>query len=714
MVTNLGPIDTTQPVLLGLHQLLLLDMIFQQMTDSVIQHVRVERLHTLSAVYQAPSPHLYAEFEGSITKWFKSLTTVKTVAKGTSQPACYRKNPSEGEQYCKGTSATMEYLVSLPVVLTLEPNMYSLSGQWDFPRHIYPLTIHEGTKNGVVYDITARVFHSETANHFITRCVLPSASGHRLAVFTYDGMQNCGYSQFEKSASVDCFLAGFQPTGLPSGYTSYAVIYHLRGGTAAQERYSILQNPLVLSTLHVDLSITTPNNILPYTNAIFRQMDAAETATWHSAHTQEYSRVEFNLDLDLDLEDMGPNADNIDQAMEIDGNLSSSPGPSDPAHVLCRCGVESDGHREGVIQEIVCCNECGRYTHLACLTHCQTRHVPGKFTCHICSPPLIVPGHIPALQLRKSGRKGNTIATTFTRLFPGRAALVQVKANDKFYYPGRILAQDEKRKTATVRMWRGIHDSLANTTHTLIPFSRIVDALYGNTAERHLIRVIHEKEDEFWTNPSSLPHNSEIRRVLQPHIQTLVDLFQSSIHISNPNLIPVLAWFNSQTPGSPKIPFFCGEHTSNPATWDLPLAHSRTLLVAHRYQAEFLAMDNCPDSTNKAQLEEFLINMAWSRLDKYTGLSLDGKFQIDPIDVDYEAMIHLDRAMFDWSAQAGVSGNEQWGLDAGMHEDNWYPYGLSAPERNGNEREGSESEIQPGPGYDQKAIKLYTSRPYNY
>ncbi|KAF9027377.1 hypothetical protein BDP27DRAFT_1375972 [Rhodocollybia butyracea] len=439
MVTNLGPIDTTQPAFAS-HWVLLtspfyiyrlgrLLRVWICQSQSVIQHVRVERLHTLSAVYQAPSPHLYAEFEGSITKWFKSLTTVKTVAKGTSQPACYRKNPSEGEQYCKGTSATMEYLVSLPVVLTLEPNMYSLSGQWDFPRHIYPLTIHEGTKNGVVYDITARVFHSETANHFITRCVLPSASGHRLAVFTYDGMQNCGYSQFEKSASVDRFLAGFQPTGLPSGYTSYAVIYHLRGGTAAQERYSILQNPLVLSTLHVDLSITTPNNIPPYTNAIFRQMDAAETATWHSAHTQEYSRVEFNLDLDLELEDMGPNADNIDQAMEIDGNLSSSPGPSDPAHVLCRCGVESDGHREGVIQEI----------------------------------------------LRKSGRKGNTIATTFTRLLssPGRAALVQVKANDKFYYPGRILAQDEKRKTATVRMWRGIHNSLANTTHTLIPFSRI-------------------------------------------------------------------------------------------------------------------------------------------------------------------------------------------------------------------------------------------------
>ncbi|KAF9067507.1 hypothetical protein BDP27DRAFT_1364833 [Rhodocollybia butyracea] len=181
MVTNLGPIDTTQPAFAWFASIVAPGQIFQQMTDVgvIFQEGFLGCGYANHTVYQAPSPHLYAEFEGSITKWFKSLTTVKTVAKGTSQPACYRKNPSEGEQYCKGTSATMEYLVSLPVVLTLEPNMYSLSGQWDFPRHIYPLTIYEGTKNGVVYDITARVFHSETANHFITHCVLQSSAKPR-------------------------------------------------------------------------------------------------------------------------------------------------------------------------------------------------------------------------------------------------------------------------------------------------------------------------------------------------------------------------------------------------------------------------------------------------------------------------------------------------------------------------------------------------------
>ena len=48
--------------------------------------------------------------------------------------------------------------------------------------------------------------------------------------------------------------------------------------------------------------------------------------------------------------------------------------------------------------------------------------------------------------------------------------------------------------------------------------------------------------------------------------------------------------------------------------------------------------------------------------------------------------------MFDRSEEAGVAGNSQWGLDIGMLEDNWNPYDLSAPEKNGNECEGSDLE----------------------
>ena len=67
---------------------------------------------------------------------------------------------------------------------------------------------------------------------------------------------------------------------------------------------------------------------------------------------------------------------------------------------------------------------------------------------------------------------------------------------------------------------------------------------------------------------------------------------------------------------------------------------------------------------------------------------------IKPMDVDLEAITLLDRAMFDRSESAGVAGNSQWGLDIGMLEDNWNPYDLSAPERNGRVREGSDSECE--------------------
>ena len=50
--------------------------------------------------------------------------------------------------------------------------------------------------------------------------------------------------------------------------------------------------------------------------------------------------------------------------------------------------------------------------------------------------------------------------------------------------------------------------------------------------------------------------------------------------------------------------------------------------------------------------------------------------------------------MFERSENAGVAGNSQWGLDVGMLEDNWNPYDLSAPERNGKEQEGSDSECE--------------------
>jgi len=62
------------------------------------------------------------------------------------------------------------------------------------------------------------------------------------------------------------------------------------------------------------------------------------------------------------------------------------------------------------------------------------------------------------------------------------------------------------------------------------------------------------------------------------------------------------------------------------------------------------------------------------------------------IDVDKECLEGLEEEMFEKTKQTGVSGNWQWGLDSGHHQDVWDPtFGI--PETwNEKKREGSESE----------------------
>ncbi|KAF9061239.1 hypothetical protein BDP27DRAFT_1160503, partial [Rhodocollybia butyracea] len=44
------------------------------------------------------------------------------------------------------------------------------------------------------------------------------------------------------------------------------------------------------------------------------------------------------------------------------------------------------------------------------------------------------------------------------------------------------------------------------------------------------------------------------------------------------------------------------------------------------------------------------------------------------VDVDLEALRILEDLIFDISKDAGVAGNQQWGLDSGPHLRNWNPW----------------------------------------
>ncbi len=99
------------------------------------------------------------------------------------------------------------------------------------------------------------------------------------------------------------------------------------------------------------------------------------------------------------------------------------------------------------------------------------------------------------------------------------------------------------------------------------------------------------------------------------------------------------------------------------------MSHAWMFLIAYRHRDLFLQDEDCPPASDVEAINCFVGQKAWERLVGYTGCTTDGKPKPDVVNVDMEALILLEMHMFDRSEDAGVAGNHQWGLDAGMHQD---------------------------------------------
>ena len=109
----------------------------------------------------------------------------------------------------------------------------------------------------------------------------------------------------------------------------------------------------------------------------------------------------------------------------------------------------------------------------------------------------------------------------------------------------------------------------------------------------------------------------------------------------------------------------------------LPIAHAHTLFITYR-------MTKDPDF--KGAPESEVRQKAWEA--QLTGTPTILK----EIDVDKECLEVLEEEMFERTERTGVSGNWQWGLDAGHHQDGWDPT-FGVPETwDDKKRKGSESE----------------------
>ncbi|KAK0432697.1 hypothetical protein EV421DRAFT_2000250 [Armillaria borealis] len=222
-----------------------------------------------------------------------------------------------------------------------------------------------------------------------------------------------------------------------------------------------------------------------------------------------------------------------------------------------------------------------------------------------------------------------------------------------------------------------------------------------------------EKEDpaEFLVNPHSLEFNSEIEKALYPHRKVLAQLINSPNEVDDA-LVPAKAWLNSLKK-QPRIIHWTGglipndlarindyffhcilkisqEHLLDWAT-GLTMSHARTLVVAYRHRVLFLQDEECPPMSESQSVSCFAFKKAWERLVDFMGCTTD-------------ALVLLEKRMFDTSEDAGIAGNHQWGLDIGMHQDNWYPWNSPGPEEEKETHEGNQSEIEVGPEFDQEEL----------
>jgi hypothetical protein len=197
---------------------------------------------------------LYQNYQGDVERWFRELVLIN---KAPVDDPCWRNVDDDGAKLCSGMATALELFFGIPVMLILEiPSTWGRNhaNQWNFPRRIRPLTAGAESMHGVVYDIVGRAFTN--GGHF-TATYTPDSK----RVYQYDDMHNGGCSVLDADARIDSHLAGKIPP--KSGWRTYAVIYHLRGGTRAQSFFTKYQ--LAAAQRVHSIRFSTPENTDPYT-----------------------------------------------------------------------------------------------------------------------------------------------------------------------------------------------------------------------------------------------------------------------------------------------------------------------------------------------------------------------------------------------------------------------------------------------------------------
>lgn len=142
-------------------------------------------------------------------------------------------------------------------------------------------------------------------------------------------------------------------------------------------------------------------------------------------------------------------------------------------------------------------------------------------------------------------------------------------------------------------------------------------------------------------------------------------------------------WIANHVPGARETPFLWQGKPMN--------AHAATLVIAKRHLQEIKLTPAYPHNPGSSQAAlQYVLDEAWEYQMSMTNYK--------HADVDLEALTFLEQGMFENAAIAGIAGYDQWGLDAGDHQDYWNPYeGLPSHWRNGGfEPDNAEELLQVG------------------
>ncbi|KAF7317558.1 hypothetical protein MKEN_00842700 [Mycena kentingensis (nom. inval.)] len=190
------------------------------------RHWQLERPWWMNEI-QLPN-NFFDTLSGKIGLWFK---TGFLNPEFWSEVRCFR-NWSAAE-VCSGASLMHSYVLSIPIVLTLEvcePHQYD----WHIPAELLPLD-KRAASAGVRYDLVALVFTTGDGGHFITRYACPDG-----AVYDYDGMKRGGRAVEKVGSSFQRLMTGSASKlhDVTAGYGLCGVVYHLVGGERAQDIFT--------------------------------------------------------------------------------------------------------------------------------------------------------------------------------------------------------------------------------------------------------------------------------------------------------------------------------------------------------------------------------------------------------------------------------------------------------------------------------------------